>query len=152
MKAKRDYSLLYGVLAGFSLFVLFGGWFVVHTVRNSPPGPFYGMFPDGYQVIEDRDTHFFRDGTRVLVLQIPAEASDSFATLLQENGFEKTPLPDPISWTVEGDPEVEAVTVVTNGLWWFHDRSPEDWGGYSNYDLHVYDLDTGIYYLVESDS
>ena len=145
--------MLYGALAGFTLFVLLVGWFVARTDWSSPAGPMYGILPDGYQIVEDSDTHTFRDGTRTFIVKIPSEASDSFAAALEEKGFVNTPLPDDIYQKVKGDPEVKVVTTVTNGLWWFKDDSPEDiWGKYTNYDLHIYDLDTGIYYYFESDS
>jgi len=145
--------MLYGALAGFTLFVLLVGWFVARTDWSSPAGPMYGILPDGYQIVEDSDTHTFRDGTRTFIVKIPSEASDSFAAALEEKGFVNTPLPDDIYQKVKGDPEVKVVTTVTNGLWWFKDDSPEDiWGEYTNYDLHIYDLDTGIYYYFESDS
>ena len=153
MKGSRDYSMLYGALAGFTLFVLLVGWFVARTDWSSPAGPMYGILPDGYQIVEDSDTHTFRDGTRTFIVKIPSEDSDSFAAALEEKGFVNTPLPDDIYQKVKGDPEVKVVTTVTNGLWWFKDDSPEDiWGEYTNYDLHIYDLDTGIYYYFESDS
>jgi len=152
-KQQKDFSMLYGALAGFTLFVLLVGWFVARTDWSSPAGPMYGILPDGYQIVEDSDTHTFRDGTRTFIVKIPSEASDSFAAALEEKGFVNTPLPDDIYQKVKGDPEVKVVTTVTNGLWWFKDDSPEDiWGEYTNYDLHVYDLDTGIYYYFESDS
>lgn len=153
MKGRRDYSMLYGALAGFTLFVLLVSWFIAHTDWSSPARPVYGILPDGYQIIEDRDTRTFRDGTRVFIAKIPSEASDSFAASLQEKGFADTPLPDDIYQKVKGDPEVKVVTSVTNGLWWLKDDSPEDdQGEYTNYDLHVYDLDTRTYYYFESDS
>ena len=153
MKESRDYSMLYGALAGFTLYVLLVGWFVARTDGSSPAGPMYGILPDGYQIVEDSDTHTFRDGTRTFIVKIPSEASDSFAVSLKEKGFVNTPLTDDIYQKVKGDPEVKVVTTVTNGLWWFKDDSPEDiWGEYTNYDLHIYDLDTGIYYYFESDS
>jgi len=152
-KQQKDFSMLYGALAGFTLFVLLVGWFVARTDWSSPAGPMYGILPDGYQIVEDSDTHTFRDGTRTFIVKIPSEASDSFAAALEEKGFVNTPLPDDIYQKVKGDPEVKVVTTVTNGLWWFKDDSPEDiWGEYTNYDLHIYDLDTGIYYYFESDS
>ena len=153
MKERRDYSMLYGALAGFTLFVLLVSWFIAHTDWSSPAGPVYSILPDGYQIIEDRDTHTFRDGTRIFVVKIPSEASDSFAVSLQEKGFVNTPLTDDIYQKVKSDSEVEVVTSVTNGLWWIKDDSPEDdQGEYTNYDLHVYDLDTRTYYYFESDS
>ena len=113
----------------------------------------YSILPDGYQIIEGRDTHAFRDGTRTFIAKIPSEASDSFAASLQEKGFVNTPLTDDIYQKVKSDSEVEVVTSVTNGLWWIKDDSPEDdQGEYTNYDLHVYDLDTRTYYYFESDS
>ena len=152
-KQQKDFSMLYGALAGFTLFVLLVGWFVARTDWSSPAGPIYGILPDGYQIVEDSDTHTFRDGTRTFIVKIPSEASDSFVASLEEKGFVNTPLPDDIYQKVKGDPEVKVVTTVTNGLWWFKDDSPEDiWGEYTNYDLHIYDLDTGIYYYFESDS
>lgn len=145
--------MLYSALAGFTLFVLLVSWFIAHTDWSSLAGPVYSILPDGYQIIEDRDTHTFRDGTRIFVVKIPPEASDSFAASLQEKGFVNTPLTDDIYQKVKGDPEVEVVTSVTNGLWWIKDDSPEDdQGEYTNYDLHVYDLDTRTYYYFESDS
>lgn len=153
MNKKRDLSMPYGVLAGFALFILFVGWVIAHTDWNSPAGPVYDMFPDGYQIVEDHDTRTFRDGTKVFIVKIPLESSGSFAASLQEKGFANTPLPDDIYQKVKSDPEVKVVTSVANGLWWFEDESPEDTRGeYTNYDLHVYDLDTGVYYYFESDS
>ena len=152
-KKQKDFSMLYAALAGFTLFVLLVSWFVARMDWSNPAGPIYGILPDGYQIVEDSDTHTFRDGTRTFIVKIPSEASDSFAATLEEKGFVNTPLPDDIYQKVKGDPEVKVVTTVTNGLWWFKDDSPEDiWGEYTNYDLHVYDLDTGIYYYFESDS
>ena len=40
-----------------------------------------------------------------------------------------------------------------DGLWWFEDESPEGMRGeYTNYTLHIYDLDTCTYYYIEYDS
>ena len=153
MNPQKDRSMLYAALADFTLFVLLVSWLIAHTDWSSPVGPVYDILPDGYQIIEDCDTHTFRDGTRTFIVKIPSEASDSFAASLEEKGFAETPLLDDIYQTVKGDPEVEVVLTVTNGLWWLKDDSPEDdQGKYTNYDLHVYDFDAGIYYYFESDS
>ena len=58
MKGNRDYSMLYGVLAGFALFVLFVGWLIAHTDWDSHVGsPVDYLFPEGTQIIEERDSH-----------------------------------------------------------------------------------------------
>ena len=84
MKGNRDYSMLYGVLAGFALFVLFVGWLIAHTDWDSHVGsPVDYLFPEGTQIIEERDSHggFHGDGVAFLSAQIPPEASQDFALL-----------------------------------------------------------------------
>lgn len=152
-KEQRDFSMLYGVLAGIALFALVAGWIITHTDWDSPAGSVYDIFPDGYQIVEDRDSRTFRDGTKVFIVKIPSESSDSFSVSLREKGFVNMPLPDDIYQTVSGDPEIGAAADISNGLWWFKDRSPkEDRGKYTNYTLHIYNLDTCVYDYFESDS
>lgn len=78
--------MLYGVLAGFTLFGLFAGWLFAHIDWNSHVGsPVDYLFPEGTQIIEERDSHggFHGDGVAFLSAQIPPEASQDFAFLLQ---------------------------------------------------------------------
>ena len=79
--------MLYGALAGFTLFVLFAGWIFAHIDWDSHVGsPVVHLFPEGTQIIEERDSHggFHGDGVAFLAAQIPQSSSEEFALLLQE--------------------------------------------------------------------
>lgn len=157
MKGNRDYSMLYGVLAGFALFVLFVGWLIAHTDWDSHVGsPVDYLFPEGTQIIEERDSHggFHGDGVAFLSAQIPPEASQDFALLLQERNFTDLAVPEDIQYQLRIDPETCIAADISNSLWWFEDESPDDClGEYTNYTFHAYDLDNGIYYYyIEFDS
>lgn len=156
MNKKRDYSMLYGVLAGFTLFVLFAGWLFAHIDWDSHVGsPVDYLFPEGTQIIEERDSHggFHGDGVAFLSAQIPPEASQDFAFLLQERNFTDLAVPEDIQYQLRIDPETCIAADIPNCLWWFEDESPADClGEYTNYTFHAYDLDNGIYYYIEFDS
>ena len=155
MRQKKDYSMLYGVLAGFAVFILVAGWFIIHIDRgNHVHVPIEHLFPEGTQVIEESDSHEFRDGTALAAVQIPPEASENFAQNLRRQNFVETPIAEDVQWTLTGVSEAEASLKVTNGLWYFSDDTPEQFRGeqYHNYTFMMYDLDTAICYYIEYDS
>jgi len=155
MRQKKDYSMLYGVLAGFAVFVLVAGWFITHIDQeNHVRVPIEHLFPEGTQVIEESDSHEFRDGTALTVVRIPQETSENFAQELQRQNFVETPITESVQWALTGVPEAEASLKVTNGLWYFSDDTPEQFRGeqYHNYTFMIYDLDTAICYYIEYDS
>jgi len=148
--------MLYGALAGFALFALLAGWLIAHTDRDGyVRSPLRYLFPEGTQIIEERDSHggFHGDGVAFLAAQIPESASREFALLLQERNFTDLAVPEEIQYQLRIDPETCMAADISNSLWWFEDESPADClGEYTNYTFHAYDLDTSIYYYIESDS
>ena len=155
MNPKKDRSMYYAAFISFILFILLVGWVVAHIDLESSAGPAYALFPDGYQIIEKRDSHggFHGDGVAFLAVQIPEESSQDFARLLQEENFTDSELPEPIQSQLRTDSETCMASDILNAFWLFEDESPEgNHGMYTNYILHIYDLDTGIYYYMEYDS
>ena len=159
MKRKRDFSMLYGALAGFILLV---GGFILLALINDALLPWYECsdferlftFPEGtpYHL---KNTHggFLGDGVTVLTAQIPLESSQDFVQVLWEKGFTDSPVPEDIRKEISNDPDTNMVPEVSNCLWWFQDESPDksrDW--YTNYTFHMYDLDTCTYYYIEYDT
>ena len=112
-------------------------------------------FPEGTQIIEERDSHggFLGDGVTLIAAQIPPETSEDFIQILWEKGFTDAPISEDIRYKLQNDPETCMAAEVFNGLWWFEEESPADClGEYTNYTFHAYDLDTSIYYYIEYDS
>lgn len=157
-KERRDFSMLYGVLAGFALFALVAVWIFAHIDWDSHvESPVDYLFPEGTQIIEERDSHggFHGDGVAFLSAQIPVESSQGFAQLLREKGFTNVPISEELQDQLRGCSETCMAADIPNCLWWFQDESPKsngsrDW--FINYTLHLYDLDTSIYYYIEFDS
>ena len=147
MKRKRDFSMLYGTLAGFILLVLINDallpWYECSDFER------LFTFPEGtpYHM---KDTHggFHADGETVLVAQIPPESAQDFVQVLREKGFTDAPLPEDIRQHISYHHEISAATEVSNGLWWFQDESLT-WGDFIDYAFHMYDLDTRIYYYIK---
>lgn len=152
---KRDYSMLYGVLGGFGLFVLLpllvALYFIWPSYMYSKAHPF---FPEGTQVTQTDDHGFPGDGTATVTAHIPPDASKEFAQKLREDGFQETPLSDFVQRQLQGITEAEAAAQVTNGLWYFQDDTPEEFRSEycRDYTFEIYDLDACVYYSIESDS
>lgn len=155
MKRKKDHSMLYGALAGFILlalaFIIYDAslpWYECTDFER------YFTFPEGTPYT-GTNTHggFLGDGVTILVAQIPPESSQDFVQVLWEKGFTDAPVPEDIRKKVASAPDTNIISEVSNGLWWFQDESPEGMRGrYANYTLHMYDLDTCIYYYIEYDT
>ena len=155
MKQKKNHTLRYAVLVGVAVFVLIVGWLITHKENeNYIHTPINYMLPEGFQIIEMSDTHEFRDGTTFVAAYIPPDASEAFARKLQERSFTETPITEDVLWELTGVQEAEAALDVVNGLWHFKDDTPEQFRGERCYDYTVmmYDLDTSIFYYIESDS
>ena len=154
MKRKRDFSMLYGALAGFVLLV--GGLILAFSILNASL-PWYECsdfehlfsFPEGtpYRMKDDHGG-FRGEGETILVALIPPESAQDFVQVLREKGFTDTPLPEDIRQHISYHHEISAATEVSNGLWWFQDESLT-WGDFIDYAFHMYDLDTRIYYYIE---
>ena len=155
MKQKKNPMLRYAVLVGVVALVLLAGWLVTHKDNeNYIHTPINYMLPEGFQIIEMSDTHEFRDGTTFVAAYIPPDASEAFVQKLQERNFVGTPIAEEVKWELSGVSEAEATLNVVNGLWHFKDDTPEQFRGERCYDYTVmmYDLDTSIFYYIESDS
>ena len=147
--------LRYAVLVGVVALVLLAGWLVTHKDNeNYIHTPINYMLPEGFQIIEMSDTHEFRDGTTFVAAYIPPDASEAFVQKLQERNFVGTPIAEEVKWELSGVSEAEATLNVVNGLWHFKDDTPEEFRGEWCYDytVMIYDLDTNIFYYIESDS
>ena len=135
--------------------VLLAGWLItrkdnedyIHTPINY-------LLPEGFQIIEMSDTHEFRDGVTFVAARISPETSEAFAQKLQGRNFVETPITEDVRWELDGIYETEAALNVVNGLWHFEDETPEQFRGEQcyNYTFMIFDVDTGIFYYVESDS
>ena len=156
MKQKRDFSMLYGALAGFVLLV---GGFILLVMINDALLPWYECsdferlfsFPEGtpYRM---KDTHegFHADGETILVAQISPESSQDFIQVLREKGFTDAPLPEDIRQEISFRHEVSAAIEVSNGLWWFQGEPLiRNRRSFTDYAFHMYDLDTRIYYYIK---
>ena len=155
MKPRKDRSMLYAVLTGFAVFTLISGWLIAHNEQETHVRiPIDYLFPGGTQIIDESDSHEFRDGTALAVARIPQESSENFAQELQRQNFVETPIAEDVQWALTGVPEAETSLKVTNGLWYFSDDTPEQFRGkqYHNYTFMIYDLDTAICYYIEYDS
>ena len=155
MKQKKNPMLRYAVLVGVVALVLLAGWLVTHKDNeNYIHTPINYMLPEGFQIIEMSDTHEFRDGTTFVAAYIPPDASEAFVQKLQERNFVGTPIAEEVKWELSGVSEAEATLNVVNGLWHFKDDTPEEFRGEWCYDytVMIYDLDTNIFYYIESDS
>ena len=143
MKAKRDYSLLYGVLAGFFLCsFLFGLWFRSDTtpVPNIPIGSIY------WEV--DTFGGFPAEGIEMDIYHIPEDKIDEFFEQLMELGFERTPFPKELVEKLAKDPDTVMLAEVSDGLWWFRENVSigEELGRYEDFNLSLYYAESGIYY------
>lgn len=154
MNKRKDYSMLYAALAGFTLFLLIVVWFVAHIDwEGHVTIPIEHLFPEGVQVIEERDSHEFRDGVAWVVVQIPPEAEREFVQLLREIGFTDAQMPEELQDKVRGDPDTSMAADIPNCLWRFKDETPEIVEGQiTDYTLYLYDLDTSRLYYIEYDS
>ena len=111
MKAKRDYSMLYAVLAGVLLFsVVVGCWFQSDT-RPIPDIPAGGIWRE-----VDTFGGFPAEGIEMDVYQIPEEKMDEFFEQLRELGFERTPFPEEVRKRLAGDSDTAMLVEVSNGL------------------------------------
>ena len=155
MKRKRDFAMLYAVLAGFLLFFGIPFTLIVWATVREDNRP-YRLLPDGAQIIEQRDSHggFLGDGVSFMSVQIPLKDSAEFVQQLKEKGFTDAPVPEDIRGKVSGDKETCEAADIAHALWWFRDDSPDDVCllCYTNYTFQIYDLNTGIYYYIEYDS
>ena len=155
MKQKKDSILRYAVLVGVVALVLLAGWLVAHKENeNYVHTPINYLLPEEAQVIEMIDTHEFRDGTTFVAAYIPPEVAEAFAQKLQGRNFVETPITEDVKWELSAISEAEATLNVVNGLWHFKDDTPEQFRGEQcyNYTFMIFDVDTGIFYYVESDS
>lgn len=155
MNQKKDPILRFAVLVWVVALVLLAGWLITHKDNeNYRHTPINYLRPEGFQIIEMSDTHEFRDGTTFVAAYIPPEASEAFAQKLQGRNFVETPITEDVIWELSGVSEAEATLNVVNGLWHFKDDTPEQFLGERCYDytVMIYDLDTGIFYYIESDS
>ena len=153
MKRKKDRSILYGALAGFILLALV---FIIYDISlpwyECSDFERYFSFPEGTPY-HRTDTHggFHADGVTILVAQIPLESSQDFVQVLRGRGFSDSPLPEDIRREISNYHEISGATNISNGLWWFQDESPTGHDGrFTDYAFHIYDLDTLIYYYIES--
>lgn len=158
---NKRHSIVYGMLAASLLLALVFITYHADVVYDASLPWYehtdferYFSFPVGTPY-HKTDSHggFHGDGVTTIVAQIPPESAQDFVQILWEKGFTDAPLPENIRKEIAGDPDTNVASVVSNGLWWFQDESPEkgrDW--YANYTFHIYDLDTCTYYYIEYDS
>ena len=155
MNRKRDFAMLYAVLAGFFLFCGIPFTLVVWATVREDNRP-YRLLPETAQIIEQRDSHggFLGDGVSFMSAQIPLKDSAEFVQQLKENGFTDTPVPEAIQGKVRGDKETCAAADIAHALWWFRNDHVDSACPvcYTNYTFQVYDPNTGIYYFIEYDS
>ncbi|MBQ2830872.1 MAG: hypothetical protein IJF15_07670 [Oscillospiraceae bacterium] len=153
MKRKRDFTMLYAVLAGFLLFYGIPITLIVWSAVSEDDRIF---FPETAQIIEQRDSHggFLGDGVSFMSVQIPLKDSAEFVQQLKENGFTDEPVPESIRKKVRGDEETCAAADIAHAIWWFRNDHVDSVSPsvYTNYTFRVYDLNTGIYYFIEYDS
>ena len=147
MKRKRDFTMLYAVLAGFAFFVILP--IVVVCVIGYPTEPSVSL-PTGSR-IQTVDTFggFPAYGIEMHIVQIPPEKSEEFEKHLREEGFFQMPLPADVHETISFDSDTEMLAGISNGLWWFENRGSGDGkvgGIYENFDLLIFDFDTCTYY------
>ena len=155
-KKQRDFSMLYGTLAGVLLFgfpffiALFGIW------SMNSPSDLGVYFPEGTQVIEQTDTHqglFRKEGVAVVVAQVPTEKIQPFGQQLLEEGFIEFP---PLHHVREVMETVEAAAPILEAervLWTYRDEAIafiEE--PFSDYFAAIYDLESGICCCIEYDS
>ena len=151
--------MLYGILGGLFLFLII--LYFQNLIANRDNRWFestefdeYFSFPDGTQY-EYSDSHggFLGDGISIIIAQIPAEASQEFTELLKKRGFVESPLPEKLHYQLMCCSEICMVANISKSLWWFHDDSSGktlDW--FTNYTLHLYDLEKSVYYYIKYDS
>ena len=145
MKAKRDFSMLYGALAGFFLFAcLFGFW----IWSDETPDP---DIPAGSRHWEvDTMEGFPVYGIEMDIYLIPEDRAEEFAKQLLEIGFEPPPLPSALQETLAFDSDTSMLSEVSHGLWWFENHDPEGgktpYGHYTNFHLKLYDMESCAYY------
>ena len=155
MKQKKNHTLRYTVLAVGAVLILALGWLIARTDKmDHVHTPIDYLLPEGTQIIQESDSHEFRDGTTFVAAHIPSEASEAFARKLQERSFTETPITEDVLWELTGVQEAEAALDVVNGLWYFRDDTPEQFQGERcyNYTFMIYDLNTCICYYIEYDS
>lgn len=155
MKRKKNHTLRYAVLTGVAVFVLIVGWLITRKENeNYIHTPINYLLPEEAQIIEMIDTHEFRDGTTFVAAYIPPEVAEAFAQKLQGRNFVETPITEDVKWELSGISEAEDTLNIVNGLWHFKDDTPKQFRGERCYDytFMIFDLDTAIFYYIESDS
>ena len=155
-KKQRDFSMLYGTLAGLLLIgfplciAVFGIWSM-----NSPPS-LGAYFPEGTQIIKQMDTHqvFFRKkGVAVSVVQIPLESRQEFKHLLLEKDFWDGAIGYDAELALQNIEEAAALLDAENVLWTYQDEAVaflEE--PFSDYFAAAYDVETGLCCWIEYDS
>ena len=160
MKQKKDFSMLYAVLAGFVLFCfpifLYLIGLLLSVWSSRIPSDIGTPFPEGTQIVEQIDTHqgFFRQtGVSIVVAQIPAEHALSFGEQLRAEEFIVF---TPLDHVQEVLKTADAAAPFLEGkyiLWTYRDEAlalVEE--AYSDYFAAMYDEETGLYCGVEYDS
>ena len=158
---NKSHSIFYRVLAITLLLALAHITYHIGVVYNASLSWYehtdyerYFSFPIGTPY-HKTDTHggFHGDGVTTIVAQIPPESAQDFVQILWEKGFTDTPMPKNIRQEISYVHEVNGITDISNGLWWFRDGSPTGHeGDFTDYTFHMYDLDTCTYYYIEYDS
>ena len=143
MKAKRDYSMLYAVPAGFLLFSVLVGYWIQSDTTPIPDIPIGSIY---WEV--DTFGGFPAEGIEMDVYQIPEEKMDEFFEQLIELGFERTLFPEGVQKRLASDPVTAMLVEVSDGLWWCreHVTAGEEAGRYDDFNLALYDAESGIYY------